>query len=83
MIVLPKPPPAYENNWANQFTRALELQMLTYFGQIQALTLNVAPNYTTSGKNALPNRAGQVIFDTDLGKLCVNTGSAWETVTSV
>lgn len=39
---------------------------------------------TTAQKTALsPNRAGNVVFDTDLGKLCVNNGSAWETITSV
>jgi len=27
--------------------------------------------------------AGLVVFDTTLGKLCVNTGSAWQTITSV
>jgi hypothetical protein len=83
MIVLPRPPIDYESNWANQFSRALELQMNTYFSQIQGLLLNIAPNYTTTGKNALANKKGQVIFDTDLGKLCVNTGSGWETITSV
>lgn len=39
---------------------------------------------TTAQKNALsPNRAGNIVYDTDLGKLCVNNGSAWETITSV
>lgn len=83
MIVFPKPPPVYDDYWANQFLRALELQMNTYFNEIQGLLLNVAPNYTTASKDVLPNRKGQVIFDTDLGKLCVNTGAGWETITSV
>lgn len=38
---------------------------------------------TTSGKNAITSpAAGMLVFDTDLGKLCVYTGSAWQTVTS-
>ena len=43
------------------------------------------PSYTTIQKNALSvsaTSAGIVIFDTDLGKLCVYTGSAWKTITS-
>lgn len=41
--------------------------------------------YTTTQKNALALGTagkGTVIFDSTLGKLCVWTGSAWETVTS-
>ena len=41
------------------------------------------PNMTTTQKNLLANVAGNVVFDTTLGKLCVNTGSAWQTITSV
>jgi hypothetical protein len=40
------------------------------------------PNMTTTQKNAIANVAGNVVFDTTLGKLCVNTGSGWETITS-
>jgi hypothetical protein len=40
------------------------------------------PNMTTTQKNAMANVAGNVIFDTTLGKLCVNTGSGWQTITS-
>jgi hypothetical protein len=40
------------------------------------------PNMTTTQKNALPNVAGNCVFDTTLGKLCINTGSAWQTITS-
>ena len=44
------------------------------------------PSYTTTQKNALTTAlvvaAGTVIFDTTLGKLCVYTGSAWQTITS-
>lgn len=42
-----------------------------------------APQYTTAGKNALAAEAGWLVFDTDLGKLCVYNGSAWQTITSV
>ena len=41
------------------------------------------PNMTTTQKNAIANTAGLVIFDTTLGKLCVNTGAGWQTITSV
>jgi hypothetical protein len=41
------------------------------------------PNMTTTQKNAIANVAGNVIFDTTLGKLCVNSGSGWETITSI
>jgi hypothetical protein len=41
------------------------------------------PNMTTTQKAAIANVAGNVVFDTTLGKLCVNTGSAWQTITSV
>lgn len=40
------------------------------------------PRMTTTQKNAIANTAGLVVFDTTLGKLCVNTGSAWQTITS-
>jgi len=42
------------------------------------------PNMTTTQKNAISSPAtGLVIFDTTLAKLCVYSGSAWQTVTSV
>lgn len=41
------------------------------------------PSLTTTAKNAIVSpTAGQIVFDTTLGKLCVYTGSAWQTVTS-
>lgn len=49
---------------------------------VQPTTL-IAPNVTTAQKNALSASAGQLVFDTNLGKLCVYTGSAWQTITSV
>ena len=40
------------------------------------------PNMTTTQKNAMADVAGVQVFDTTLGKMCFNTGSAWETITS-
>ena len=40
------------------------------------------PVVTTTQKNALTVTAGYIVFDSTLGKLCVYTGSAWQTVTS-
>lgn len=41
------------------------------------------PRMTTTQKNAISSPAtGLVVFDTTLGKLCVYTGAAWETITS-
>jgi hypothetical protein len=42
------------------------------------------PNMTTTQKNAISSpAAGLMVFDTTLAKLCVYSGSAWQTVTSV
>jgi len=41
------------------------------------------PRMTAAQKNAIGNEAGLILYDTDAGKLCINTGAAWETVTSV
>ena len=42
------------------------------------------PNMTTTQKNAISSpAAGLVVFDTSLAKLCVYSGSAWQTITSV
>jgi hypothetical protein len=42
------------------------------------------PNMTTTQKNAISSpAAGLMVFDTTLAKLCVYTGSAWQTITSV
>lgn len=40
------------------------------------------PVVTTAQKNALTVSAGYIVFDSTLGKLCIYTGSAWQTVTS-
>ena len=42
------------------------------------------PRMTTTQKNAIATpAAGLVVYDTTLGKLCVRTASAWETITSI
>ena len=42
------------------------------------------PNMTTVEKNAIGTpAAGLVVFDTTLAKLCVYSGTAWQTITSV
>jgi hypothetical protein len=42
------------------------------------------PNMTTTQKNAIASpAAGLMIFDTTLAKLCVYSGTAWQTITSV
>jgi len=42
------------------------------------------PNMTTTQKNAISSPpAGLVVFDTTLSKLCVYSGAAWQTITSV
>lgn len=51
---------------------------------VQSTTKGVRfPNMTTTQKNAIVPAAGTVIFDTTLAKLCVYSGSAWQTITSV
>lgn len=51
---------------------------------VQSTTKGVRfPNMTTSQKNAITPAAGTVIFDTTLAKLCVYSGTAWQTITSV
>lgn len=42
------------------------------------------PNMTTAQKNAIASpAAGLLVMDTTLGKACLYTGAAWQTVTSV
>lgn len=42
------------------------------------------PNMTTTQKNAISSpAAGLVVFDTTLAKLCVYSGAAWQTITSI
>ena len=50
---------------------------------VQSTTKGVRfPNMTTAQKNAMGDVAGNMVFDTTLGKMCFNTGSSWETITS-
>jgi len=42
------------------------------------------PRMATTQKNAIASpAAGLIVYDSTLGKLCVRTASAWETITSV
>jgi hypothetical protein len=42
------------------------------------------PNMTTTQKNAIASpAAGLMVFDTTLAKLCVYSGAAWQTITSI
>ena len=41
------------------------------------------PTLTTTAKLALSATVGQIVFDSTLGKLCVYSGSAWQTITSL
>jgi len=42
------------------------------------------PRMTTAQKNAIATPAsGLIVYDTDLGKLCVRGAAAWETITSL
>jgi hypothetical protein len=52
---------------------------------VQSTTKGVRmPNMTTTQKNAISSpTAGLMVFDTTLSKLCVYSGSAWQTITSV
>ena len=52
---------------------------------VQSTTQGVRmPNMTTTQKNAIASpAAGLMVFDTTLSKLCVYSGAAWQTITSV
>ena len=91
---LPNPPAQWDPQYGRQLIRVLE----NYFSQLDSNTPNHAQQYTadqfvggifatknvtTAEKNALTASKGWVVFDTTLGKLCVYSGSAWQTVTSV
>jgi hypothetical protein len=90
---IPNPPSDYDAQYMRQVIRVIE----NYFSQLDSRTPNnaekytadtfngifAAKNVTTAEKNALTPSAGWVVFDTTLGKLCVYSGSAWQTVTSV
>jgi hypothetical protein len=52
---------------------------------VQSTTQGVRmPNMTTTQKNAIASpAAGLMVFDTTLAKLCVYSGAAWQTITSI
>jgi hypothetical protein len=52
---------------------------------VQSTTQGVRmPNMTTVQKNAIASpAAGLMVFDTTLAKLCVYSGAAWQTITSI
>jgi len=52
---------------------------------VQSTTKGVRmPNMTTVQKNAISSpAAGLMVFDTTLAKLCVYSGAAWQTITSI
>ena len=92
----PLPGPTQE--WDPQYMRQVIRVLENYFSQLDSRTPNNAEQYTadkfvggifatknvtTAEKNALTPSAGWIVFDTDLDKLCVYSGSAWQTVTSV
>ena len=83
VMLLPKPPDIYDSPWMNQYTRVLEMENQQLRNALQQLQLFIAPSFTTAQKLTLDDKPGRIILDTTLGKLCFNTGSGWETVTSV
>jgi hypothetical protein len=52
---------------------------------VQSISKGVRmPNMTTGQKNAIvAPAAGLIVFDTTLAKLCVYSGAAWQTITSI
>ena len=90
---LPNAPAEYDPQYIRQLIRVIE----TYFSQLDSRTPNnaqqytadkfvggifAAKNVTTAEKNALTPSAGWIVFDTTLSKLCVYSGSGWQTITS-
>jgi hypothetical protein len=61
----------------------LEQEVQNLWNAIRLLQQSTLPSYTTAEKVTLTNRAGWLIFDSTLGKACINTGAGWQTITSV
>ena len=93
---LPNPPAAYDPQYIRQLIRVIEnyfsqldsntpnhAQKYTASEFVGGTFSGAFQNVTTTQKLALTAVAGTVVFDTTLHKLCVYTGSAWQTVTSV
>lgn len=71
---------------AGDYDRQLNTRLYDLFRQVliqlNAVSSGAMTVVTTTEKNALSPFVGQVVFDSTLGKLCVYTGSAWQTITS-
>jgi hypothetical protein len=93
---LPNPPSEYDPQFFRQLIRTLELYFSQLDSRTPNLAQSYRAdefvggyftgafqNLTTAEKTASTAVAGQVVFDTDLAKLCVYTGATWETITSV
>jgi len=86
---------AFPGNRKVSFFRAsgsVMIQNSGTFTEVTSAMLNVSsttrgflpPVMTTTQKNAIATpAAGLIVFDTTLAKLCVYSGSAWQTITSV
>ncbi len=80
-----------QNNFIYGFTiysivnDGVQINLGNYLGsEYQSAGLTKFPSYTTVAKNAVTTLTpGLVLYDSTLNKLCVYTGSAWETITSV
>lgn len=85
---LPNPPAGYDSQYFRALLKALEV----YFARFDAGADNQADTYTakayryegitTAERLTLTPPAGTVVFDSDLKKLCLYTGTGWQTITS-
>jgi hypothetical protein len=92
---LPNPPLQYDPQYIRQLIRVLENYFSQLDGNVANYAKSYRAdnfyggafngyiqNTTTTERVALAAVAGQLVFDTTLKKLCVYTGTAWETITS-
>ena len=61
----------------------LTVQQIADYAAYNVTPLIPFQNVTTTQKEEIIVSSGVVVFDTDIGKLCVYNGSSWETITSV
>tara|TARA_R110000868_G_scaffold10426_11_gene51169 strand:- start:1961 stop:2341 length:381 start_codon:yes stop_codon:yes gene_type:complete len=93
---LPNPGPEYDPQYIRQLIRTIEIYFSQLDSQapnhaqsyrasrfIGGQFEGFFPSYTSAEKAVLAPDTGTVVFDTTLGKLCVYSGSLWETLTSV